>query len=64
MPSSGGFLAAASTSSRARAPNAFHGLVYDYLRNNDLNARQEFVSGITTLKQNQLTVIGVGYRRL
>lgn len=33
--------------------NAFHGLLYDYLRNNDLNARQEFVSGITSLKQNQ-----------
>jgi Carboxypeptidase regulatory-like domain len=33
--------------------NRFHGLMYDYLRNNDLNARQEFVSGITPLKQNQ-----------
>ena len=33
--------------------NAFHGLAYDYLRNNDLNARQEFVTGTTTLKQNQ-----------
>jgi len=33
--------------------NTFHGLAYDYLRNNDLNARQEFVSGISPLKQNQ-----------
>jgi hypothetical protein len=33
--------------------NAFHGLLYDYLRNNVLNARQEFVTGVTPLKQNQ-----------
>lgn len=34
--------------------NAFHGLLYDYLRNDALNARQEFVTGaVTPLKQNQ-----------
>lgn len=33
--------------------NRFHGLLYEYLRNNDLNATQEFVKGTTPLKQNQ-----------
>ncbi|WP_446743640.1 carboxypeptidase regulatory-like domain-containing protein [Silvibacterium acidisoli] len=33
--------------------NAYHGLLYDYLRNDALNAHQEFVTGTTPLKQNQ-----------
>jgi len=33
--------------------NAFHGLAYEYLRNDALNAPQEFVVGKTPLKQNQ-----------
>ena len=33
--------------------NAFHGLAYDYLRNNDLNSKNFFNTTITPLKQNQ-----------
>ena len=33
--------------------NSFHGLAYDYLRNNALNSRNYFNSTITPLKQNQ-----------
>jgi len=34
--------------------NQFHGLAYDYLRNSDVNARTDFVSGgVTPLRQNQ-----------
>lgn len=33
--------------------NAFHGLAYDYLRNDALNSRNYFNSTITPLKQNQ-----------
>jgi hypothetical protein len=33
--------------------NEFHGLVYDYLRNNMFNAQQTFVKGVTPLHQNQ-----------
>jgi hypothetical protein len=33
--------------------NRFHGLAYDYLRNNVLNARNYFNTSVTPLKQNQ-----------
>ncbi len=33
--------------------NSFHGTVYDYLRNNDLNLKNYFNTTITPLKQNQ-----------
>lgn len=33
--------------------NQFHGLVYDYLRNNVLNAKPYFATGVPELKQNQ-----------
>jgi hypothetical protein len=33
--------------------NAFHGSLYDYLRNNDLNLKNYFQTTITPLKQNQ-----------
>ncbi len=33
--------------------NDYHGLMYDYLRNNVLNAQSYFLTGVTPLKQNQ-----------
>ena len=33
--------------------NQYHGLVYDYLRNDVLNAKNYFINGVTPLKQNQ-----------
>lgn len=33
--------------------NAYHGLLYEYLRNNVLNAKSYFNTGVTALKQNQ-----------
>jgi hypothetical protein len=33
--------------------NAYHGTLYEYLRNNVLNAANYFISGVTPLKQNQ-----------
>ncbi len=33
--------------------NAYHGLLYNYLRNDKLNSQQMFVNGVTPLKQNQ-----------
>ena len=33
--------------------NAYHGLLYDYLRNNVLNAKSYFLTSVTPLRQNQ-----------